>query len=131
MDAMRLAAIPLFSSLSEEQLHAIASVAGERTLDSGETLTDEGSFGHCIFAIEEGTGDVQRDGTTIRTVGKGDVVGEIAVLAAGRRSATIVATSPLQVITLFKRDVWALERDAPEAATKLRELLEQRTASAL
>jgi CRP-like cAMP-binding protein len=131
MDATRLAAIPLFSSLSEEQRHAIASVAGERTLDSGETLTDEGSFGHCLFAIEEGTADVQRDGTTIRTVGTGDVVGEIAVLAAGRRSATIVATSTLHVITLFKRDVWALERDAPEAATKLRELLEQRTASAL
>jgi hypothetical protein len=38
-----------------------------------------------------------------------------------------VATSPLRAITLFKRDVWALEREAPEVAGKLRELLETRT----
>ena len=130
MDPTRLAAIPVFSSLSEQQLQAIADVAGERTLGKGETLTDEGSFGHCLFAIEEGTADVQQDGTTVRTVGKGDVVGEIAVLAAGRRSATVVATSPLRVITLFKRDVWALESEAPETAARLRELIEQRTTSA-
>jgi CRP-like cAMP-binding protein len=128
MERGRLAAIPLFSSLPEEQLQAVAAVAGEHTVDEGETLTDEGSFGHCLFAIEEGTADVQQDGTTIRSVGKGDIVGEIAVLAAGRRSATVVATSPLRVITLFKRDVWSLERDAPEAARRLREVLEERRA---
>jgi hypothetical protein len=44
------------------------------------------------------------------------------VLAAGRRSANIVATS-LRLITFFKRDVWALEDDAPEAARRLRELI--------
>ena len=128
MERGRLAAIPLFSSLPEEQLQAVAAVAGEHKVDEGETLTDEGSFGHCLFAIEEGTADVQQDGTTIRSVGKGDIVGEIAVLAAGRRSATVVATSPLRVITLFKRDVWSLERDAPEAARRLREVLEERRA---
>jgi CRP-like cAMP-binding protein len=130
MDRSRLAAVPLFSSLPEEQLQAVEAVAGERTLEEGETLTDEGGFGHCLFVIEEGTADVQQDGTTIRSVGKGDVVGEIAVLAAGRRSATIVATSPLRVMTLFKKDVWALDREAPEAARKLRELLESRTTPA-
>jgi hypothetical protein len=45
------------------------------------------------------------------------------VLAAGRRSASIVATSPMRLITFFKRDVWALEDDAPEAARRLRELI--------
>lgn len=126
MEQARLAAIPLFSSLPEEQLQAVAAAAGERTFDEGETLTDEGSFGHCLFAIEEGTADVRQDGATIGSVGKGDILGEIAVLAAGRRSATVVATSPLRVITFFKRDVWALEREAPEAASRLRELLEER-----
>ena len=127
MDQSRLAAIPLFASLPEGELQAVAAVASERTLEKGETLTDEGSFGHGLFAIEEGTADVQQQGTTIRSVGKGDIIGEIAVLAAGRRSATVVATTPLRVITLFKRDVWALEREAPEAARRLRELLESRT----
>ena len=127
MDPARLAAIPLFSSLPQEQLAAIAAGVGERMVEQGATLTDEGDFGHCLFAIEEGTAEVRQRGTTIRSVGNGDIIGEIAVLAAGRRSATVVATSRLRVITLFKRDVWALERQAPEAAKRLRELLEQRT----
>ena len=63
------------------------------------------------------------DGVAIATVGPGDVIGEIAVLASGRRTASVVATSPMQLITLFKRDVWALEQRAPDAARRLRELI--------
>jgi CRP-like cAMP-binding protein len=58
-------------------------------------------------------------------VGPGDVVGEIAVLASGRRVASVVATSPVRAIALFKRDVWALENEAPEAARRLRAAIEQ------
>jgi CRP-like cAMP-binding protein len=56
----------------------------------------------------------------IASVGPGDVFGEIAVLASGRRTASVVATSPMRLLVLFKRDVWALERTAPEAARRLR-----------
>jgi CRP-like cAMP-binding protein len=127
VDQSRLAAIPLFASLPAEQLQAVAAVASERTFEKGETLTEEGSFGHGLFVIEEGTAEVQQEGTTIRSAAKGDVIGEIAVLAAGRRSATVVATSSLRVIALFKPDVWALERQAPEVAETLRGLIERRT----
>jgi CRP-like cAMP-binding protein len=125
----RLAAIRLFADLPESEQAAIAAVASERELAAGDALTVEGDFGHAVFAIEEGTADVRCDGEVIRVVGPGDVVGEIAVLASGRRTATVTATSPMRVISLFKRDVWALERDAPEAARKLRELLARDTAS--
>jgi CRP-like cAMP-binding protein len=54
------------------------------------------------------------------------VFGEIAVLASGRRTATVVATSPMRLITLFKRDVWALEQAAPAAARRLRDLIAER-----
>ena len=49
------------------------------------------------------------------------------MLIAGRRSASVVVTSPMRLITFFKRDVWALEVDAPEAARRLRELIGTRT----
>jgi CRP-like cAMP-binding protein len=126
MDAQRLTAIPLFAALSAEELSALASVAGEREVEQGAKLTTEGDFGHCVYAIEEGTADVSCDGQTIGTVGRGDVVGEVAVLASGRRSATVVATTPMKVLTFFKPDVWRLERQAPQAAERLRELLEDR-----
>jgi hypothetical protein len=79
-----------------------------------------------MFAIESGTVEVRANGKQLATLGAGDVFGEVAVLAAGIRMATIVATSPVRLIGLLKRDVWALERRSPETAARLRELIAKR-----
>jgi CRP-like cAMP-binding protein len=123
MDAARVAAIPLFAGLSQDDLEVVARLASEQTVEAGATLTTEGDFGHALYAIESGTGEVTSDGQTLGSVGPGDVVGEVAVLASGRRTATVTATSPMQVLAVFKRDVWALERTTPEVASRLRDLL--------
>ena len=122
MDADRLAAIPVFAELPPEELAAVADFADELDVGSGGSVVSEGDFGHAIFAVESGTAEVIIDGLHVGHVGPGDVVGEIAVLASGRRTAT----SPMHLITFFKRDVWALEQRAPEAARRLRHLLEER-----
>jgi CRP-like cAMP-binding protein len=127
MDPHRLAAIPLFSTLPEPELTVVAARAGELDVGEGHMLVTEGEFGHCLYAIESGSADVTRDGETIRALRRGDVIGEVALLVAGRRSASIVATSPMRLITFFKRDVWALEDEAPEAARRLRELIGTRS----
>jgi CRP-like cAMP-binding protein len=114
---------PLFSDLPEPEVEALAAVAKELQVEVGETLVAEGEAGHCIFAIESGTASVVRGGETAGTLGPGDVIGEVAVLASGRRSATVIAGSPMQLISLFKRDVWALENEAPEASQRLRDLI--------
>ncbi len=88
----------------------------------------EGDFGYCLFVVEEGSADVVAHGEKVAEVGSGDIVGEVAVLE-GRRTASVVATSAMRVIALFKRDVWALEREAPEAARRLRAAMEQHVAS--
>ena len=127
MQTERLGAIPLFAGLSPNEREAVCAVAGELEVAAGDTVIVEGDFGHALFAVESGTAEVIADGTTVSTVGPGDIVGEIAVLASGRRTASVVATSPMRLISIFKRDVWALERQSPEAATRLRELLEEHT----
>jgi CRP-like cAMP-binding protein len=48
------------------------------------------------------------------------------MLAAGHRTASVVATSPMRVIALFKRDVEALEQEAPEIVKRLRSLANER-----
>jgi CRP-like cAMP-binding protein len=62
----------------------------------------------------------------INTLGPGDWFGEIAVMSGGRRSASVVATSPLTLVTIFNREIWRLEREAPEVAAVLRETIATR-----
>ncbi len=126
MERVRVAAIPIFADLPEADLAAVADVAYGIEVPAGRPLAMEGDFGHALFAIESGTADIVVGEQTVGAVGAGDVVGEVAVLSSGRRTASIVATSPLQVIALFKRDVWSLERKAPAAAKRLDAALKKR-----
>jgi len=125
MDLDRVAAHAFLRDLPQDDLEAVARAASPREFAAGERLTSQGDFGHCLFLVEAGTAEVSIDGERVRSVGPGDAIGEIAVLASGRRTASVVATSPVQAIALFKRDVWALDREAPAAAQRLRAALDE------
>ena len=131
METERLAAIPLFGGLDGADLEAVAAAATEVEAAEAQTLVTEGDFGHALYAIESGTADVNANGATVVSLGPGDVFGEMAVLASGRRTASVVATSPMRLIVLFKPAVWAIERKAPEAVERLRALIAERRASDL
>ena len=130
VELSRLTAIPFFTGLDEADLAMIAGAASELEVAAGDELVTEGDFGHALYAIETGTAEVVAGGSRLAKLATGDVFGEVAVVASGRRTATVTATSPMRLIVLFKRDVWALERRDPAAATRLRDLIaERRTAS--
>jgi len=117
-----LGTIPLLAGLDERELAVLAAGADRVDVDAGEELTREGEFGHAVFAIVAGTAEVTVDGTVVRRLGPGDVFGEIAVMASGRRTATVTATTAMRLISLFKRDLWSLADQRPEFAAALREL---------
>jgi CRP-like cAMP-binding protein len=129
VDRSRVAPISVLSGCPDEELDAVARVASEREFAAGETLMSEGDFGHSLFLVESGSADVLVEGENVREVGPGEVLGEVAVLASGRRTASVVATSEVQVIAFFKPDVWRLERDAPEAARRLRAAMDEHLGS--
>jgi CRP-like cAMP-binding protein len=52
--------------------------------------------------------------------------GEIAVLSGGRRTATVVATTPMKLVTVLNRDMWRLARESPEIAAALRATIDER-----
>jgi len=83
-----------------------------------------------MFAIESGTADVQHEGAVVRRLGPGDVFGEIAVLTSGRRTADVVATSDMRLVTIFNRDLWRLEQNAPELVAALRTTIAARLGQA-
>jgi CRP-like cAMP-binding protein len=127
MDASRLAEIPLFAGLSPGQLEQVARVAVEVEAAESDAIATQGDLGHALFAIESGTVEVNANGERLATLGPGDVFGEVAVMAAGIRMASVTATSPVRLIGLFKRDVWKLERDSPQTYAHLLDLMNKRT----
>ena len=120
MDPARLAKIPLFAALTLDQRNSVADACSELQIEAGSTLTREGDFGYAVFAITSGAADVVQNDAVIRKLGPGDVFGEIAVLSGGRRTATVVARTPMELVTVLNRDLWKLEEDVPEVAAALR-----------
>lgn len=120
MDAAAIGAISVFADLDEAQRECVAGACRELEVDAGTTLTEEGDFGYAMFAVTSGTADVLKDGTLIRTLGPGDVFGEIAVFYGGRRTATVVAKTPMRLVMLFNGELRRLDREIPQVADALR-----------
>ena len=131
MDAGQLDSIPLFASLTLDQRESVARACEEVEVEAGSALVREGDFGYAAFAIREGTADVVIDGAVVRTLGPGEVFGEIAVLSGGRRTATVVAATPMKVVTVLNRELWRLERESPEIAEALRTAISERLGQTL
>jgi CRP/FNR family transcriptional regulator, cyclic AMP receptor protein len=126
MDPARLKSIPLFAELSEREREQVAQWADEVDVAEGKHLVEEGQFAYEFFVIEEGTADVRHGEETISTLGPGDFFGEIALLEHVRRTASVVATSPMRAIVMFARDFRAMEAELPGVAARIRQAIEER-----
>jgi len=126
MDPARLKRIPVFADLDDEERGHIAALAAEVSVPDGKELVREGDYSYDVLAIEEGTARVERNGQYVGDVGPGDVVGEMGVLERSQRNATVVATSPMLLITLTSWDIRRLTKSAPRAVDHLREIVAQR-----
>lgn len=115
----RLRAIPLFSGLSDAELEATARLFAERQVAADTRLTVEGASGYSFYVIEEGTAEVEQDGALVNTLGAGDFFGEMAIISGERRSATVKAVTPVELLVLFGTEFRTLERDLPAVAAKL------------
>lgn len=126
MDAARLKVIPLFSGLTDAELASLAAVVGELEVEQGAVVASEGDFGHALFAVEDGRAEVRQGDAAVATLGRGDVFGEIALVSSGRRTATVLALTPMRLLSLFKTDLWRLEQASPAVAEALRVTVRER-----
>jgi CRP-like cAMP-binding protein len=123
MDPDRLKTIPLFSSLSDTALDTVSVFASETSVSAGKRLVHEGDYSYDLIVIESGTADVIKGGEVIGSLGPGDVFGEMGMLSGGRRTADVIATAPMHLITLSK---WDLKRISTEVSDQLQSLVAQR-----
>jgi CRP-like cAMP-binding protein len=126
MDPKRLSTIPLFAALSRKEREQVARWADEVDVPEGKHLVDQGDFAYEFFAILGGTADVRREDQHLTDLGPGDFFGEIALVRTDRRTASVVATTPMQVVVMLKRDFRAMADEMPEVAAQIRKAIEER-----
>ncbi|MDH4111157.1 MAG: cyclic nucleotide-binding domain-containing protein [Actinomycetota bacterium] len=124
----RLRSVPLFGELDAYDLAQVARWVDEISAEPGDLLIEQGAMPYEIFVIEDGTVDVVRDGEPLATLGSGDVVGEMALMARHRRMASVVARTTVRALSLHVDALQEITTEMPELGEELRALMQQRRA---
>ena len=122
--------VPLFWACSDKELRKIARIADEVDRPAGAVLIKEGEAGRELFVIADGSVKITRGKRKIATVGRGNVIGELAVLDHGPRSATVTTETPVKLFVIDARSFSALIEDAPTVGYKIAKTLAERLRSA-
>lgn len=122
--AALLADVPVFSDLLPEDLEPVAAVAVPRHFEPGHAVFHEGDLGDSCYVVRSGQARAVRHhqggrSLTLATFGLGDIFGELAVFADERRSATIEAVGPLDVVAILGPDMRRVMRAHPDIAVGL------------
>jgi len=128
--AQDLARSPFFADGSPSERLALAKAADVVAVEPGHVLVREGRRGTEFFAILDGIAEVRRDGNLVATLGPGDCFGELALLGGGTRTATVIASTDMEVAVIQERVFAQLLADAPAFTMKLFAHLVERLRSA-
>lgn len=110
---------PLFAPLPLTALDRLAENLAPVAFAQGDTIMRKGDPGDHYLLIADGEVDVSDDGRALRTCGRGDGVGEIALLRRVPRTATVVARTPVQGFTIgAPAFIAAVSGDAAAAAAE-------------
>jgi CRP/FNR family transcriptional regulator, cyclic AMP receptor protein len=115
----RLSGIPLFARSGARVLERIARLCTEVRLPAGSVLCREGEAGAEFFVLESGTVAVQVGGSQVATLGPGDFFGELALLDAGPRTATVVAETEVHVLVVSRQEFGGLLDQEPQLAVRM------------
>jgi CRP-like cAMP-binding protein len=123
--------VPLFSKLNKQGLQQVAHIADELDLPAGKEMATEGDRGREFFVLLNGEAEVTKQGSRINTMKKGDFFGEIALVTKMPRTATVTATSDVDVLVITERDFDSLLKKTPEIGRGIAEALAERVAPEL
>jgi CRP-like cAMP-binding protein len=129
VETSRFATFPAFAELPEAELAALASAVREVEVEAGAEVVTLDHYGDAVYLVESGEAEVRTDADEPgRTLGPGDTFGEIGLLLTGQRTATVVARTPMRLLSLSGQDFGAIRERVPALENALRRLgLERET----
>ena len=114
----------LLSSLKMSECRTLFGDGQRRTYSEGQVIFMEGDPGTEVILIESGRVELSITSMSGRKsvlayMGSGEVLGEIAALDGGTRSATVTAMEPVAGLVLARKDILTFVSARPEVARSM------------
>jgi CRP-like cAMP-binding protein len=128
-----LAEAPVFRSLPRDILHGLAIGGRPLLLGPTQRFVIEGQPGTSLFLVGEGQVEVRlrrEDGTDwlAATMGRGEIVGEMALITGERRTATVRSVDETVIYEISRQQYEPLLREHPEWLDELAAVMNDRLA---
>jgi len=108
----------------------MSSAALGRFFEDGEVVVRQGDVGDCMFVVQDGEVEivVEEHGTEVvlRSAGRNEILGEMAIFEHKPRSATIRAKGKARILTLDKRNFLRRINEDPSLAFRMIETMSHR-----
>jgi CRP-like cAMP-binding protein len=115
--------IPLFAKVDPAKLKLLAFTSERLEYMAGDELFHQGDYGDAAYIILDGKADVLVDtpqgAVKVATLGKNDIIGEIAVLCDVPRTATVVAHTDLETLRVSKDGFFHLVTQFPQVGIEV------------
>jgi CRP-like cAMP-binding protein len=125
-----LAALDLFAGCGRADLDRLARLTTLVDRDAGTVLCVEGTVGRQAFVIVEGEALVEIGGRTVAILGRGRLLGEVALLDRGPRTGTVTALTPMTLATMSGPEFAAIIEDIPPVRDAVLRTVSRRLRSA-
>ena len=121
-----LSGIELFSGFDLSRALEILQCASFVSFNKADTLIAEGTYGNaggppCMYVIAMGTVSVEQDGQYIKQLTVGDHFGEMSIITGEKRTASVKALTPVEVIQFSKQEFLYMVRHT-DAISRLQQL---------
>jgi len=121
-----LKSVDLFSQIPGEELAQIAEVVREVNFAKGEVIISQGDIGDRLYLIIDGKVKVMVDGRQVAELGERECFGEMSILDAEPRSASVIAESDVVLLELSQEDFYQMINERPEIAQGIIKVLTHR-----
>jgi NADH:ubiquinone reductase (H+-translocating) len=114
--------------ITEVRIFHAEAVAREH-FHTDECVFDQGDYGDKVYVIVKGEVQIERDGRSVATLRSGDVFGEMALISNVPRTATVVARSPVDLISISRDAFEKLVTHLPGVKSSMDTILQEHLAS--